>query len=166
MSNFPVAGASAIIYMNPRHVDPRLSTLCAITGFYGGLHLLAWNLSFGSTQERFLWRASGLYLVVPSLWFAIGALRIYLGFSLRLYPRFVDNILQKVARDPVIRSTYVRKVMLAMLRILFHMILEGGITVYILARAFLVIESCLQLGRLPAEAYMTPDWSKYYSHIA
>ena len=141
----------------------RLPIFSIAAGLYGALHLLAWEAPFGSRAEQFSWRASGLFLVLsgPSL--------------LCVYPVvLVVNLWQSLQdKDVEARGWPAFKFWLLCFSSFFGLFLPFStilvlefIGVYIPARVFLIVESRVQLARLPPGAYTTPDWSKYYPHIS
>ena len=106
---------------------------------YGGLHLLAWKVPFASSAERILWRFSGIFITSAGIGFA--GLKGWVD----LYAKFGKT------------NSWV-----AWLWCLFMFTMCMG---YLLARTFLVVECFLQVSRLPASAYETPQWSAYFPHI-
>lgn len=135
--------------------DIRLLTFSIATGLYGGLHLLAWEALFGSDAEKFLWRASCLLLMVS------GCI-VILGVPLRLSIIFIFNILDE--SSSILATGLFSLLGLAVMPLAGTMVYYA--MAYIPARAFLIVESCIQLARLPTGAYATPDWSKYFPHIS
>ncbi len=147
----------------PLPLDIRLLTFSVAAGLYGGLHLMAWEAPFGSSEEQFLWRASGLLLVMS------GPV-VLLGFPLNLYIRFSEFYFDKVDGSPDFFATSLFCLLGVCSRKTLSVAIAAIITFFVMAcipaRIFLIVECCLQLGRLPPGAYMTPDWSKYYPHIS
>ena len=142
-------------------LDIRALTFSIAAGLYGGLHLLAWEAPFGSESEQWLWRGSGLVLMMS------GPV-LLCAFPVNLGDR-VSGAFRFKARQASGWS-YVRFTMLEFsihgLCFPFGMIILIMGLAYIPARIFLIVESCLQLARLPPGAYTTPNWSKYYPHIS
>ena len=120
---------------------------------YGGLHLLAWKMPFASRAECILWRFSGIFIISTGLGFTglKGFIKAYSVYkSARNHIDFADTL----SITEVLFNAFV---------ILFTFTLCLG---YLLARTFLVVECFLQLSRLPASAYETPEWSAYFPHIS
>ena len=126
---------------------------------YGSLHLLAWDAVFTSSAQQFLWRFSGLLIASSRLillshilydalfnkWYALLDLRrIATANSILFYTQY----------------WFVFPGMMVM------MLVAGWATLlYIPARFFLLVESCMQVARLPPAVYELPDCWKYYPHI-
>ena len=143
--------------------DIRLLTFSIATGLYGGLHLLAWEALFGSDAEKFLWRASCLLLVMSG---SIIMLGIPTGLSLKFFYftfSLIDESSNILATGlfHLLSCGYILTLLLPLSAIMMLYVMA-----YIPARVFLIVESCIQLARLPPGAYVTPDWSKYYPHIS
>ena len=147
--------------------DMGFLTFAIATALYGGLHLLAWNSLFGSDAERFLWRASGILLAMSG---CILILSIAIGLAIVVMSLIFSRIDRLYEESASWLSTGL--MILLLLGHVTTIYLPLNLTVvcyalaYIPARAFLIIESCIQLARLPPGAYETPDWSKYYPHIS
>ena len=143
-------------------LDIRFLTFSIAAVLYGGLHLLAWEAPFGSSAKQFLWRASGLLLVMS------GPV-LLLDFPLTLTIGWQNFFEEKIYESLTFLATGVFILLEFCSVVTFvaplTLILGGFVMAYIPARIFLIVECCLQLGRLPPGAYMTPDWSKYFPHI-
>lgn len=103
---------------------------------YGGLHALAWYAHFGSYTERILWRISACTIMS-----AVPAF----SFLIFLNEKFV-----------IPNGLVMIEGMLGLMILIF----------YFLCRAYLVVESFVNLGHLPAGAFDLPDWSAYFPHIS
>ncbi|MCJ1264560.1 hypothetical protein MMC22_004433 [Lobaria immixta] len=147
-------------------VDIRLLTFSIAAGLYGGLHLLAWDALFGSDAEQFLWRASCLLLMMSG---CIVILAIPMGLLGNLLNFLDDQSVESYESSSLATVLLWRLGEFCVLMLLFAplwftmIIFTFG---YIPARAFLIVESCIQLARLPPGAYVTPDWSKYFPHFS
>ena len=143
--------------------DIRLLTFSVATALYGGLHLLAWDALFGSNAEQLLWRASCLLLAMSG---CIAILGILMGLSINV----LDSILSLTNESSSMLAISIVGLLAlgCVVTLVLPLILTigGSAMAYIPARAFLIVESCIQLARLPPGAYVTPDWSKYYPHIS
>ena len=115
---------------------------------YGGLHLLAWKVPFASKAERILWRFSGIFITSAGIGLT----------GLNGFHKACHDISSKLIGTVGITFTMLWFVFLSFL---LSTICLG----YLLARTFLVVECFLQLYRLPASAYETPEWSAYFPHI-
>ena len=107
---------------------------------YGGLHALAWSAHFESSTEQLLWRMSACMLMggFPVCYIIITKLRLLSDFQEVFF--YIEGIV----------------VLLVCLILL----------AYILARAYLVVESFINLSHLPAGAYDVPRWSAYFPSIS
>ena len=113
---------------------------------YGGLHALAWFAHFDSPTEQKFWRISACVVM--------GGVPI----SSLLWESMDEMMLEtksKVAGD---------------LFLLGSLLLAGCawliVPVYVLARAYLVVECFINLSHLPAGVYDVPNWSAYFPHIS
>ena len=116
---------------------------------YGGLHLLAWKVPFASRAERILWRFSGIFIISAGIGFT--GLTYFSEACVHISAKFSATV--KRTMDPASDAFF----------LLVSFIICLG---YVLARIFLVVECFLQLSRLPASAYETPEWSAYFPHIS
>ena len=113
---------------------------------YGGLHALAWSTHFETFTEQLLWRMSACGVMGGVLvCFVILTLGDY-----RQRPKFLVNW---------------NKVFSFMER-LYVVFIYLILLTYILARAYLVVESFISLSHLPAGAYDLPRWSTYFPHFS
>ena len=115
---------------------------------FGGVHAAAWNGSFPSKIEAWLWRSSSVYIMASGLiWLCIN----FFGQVSNSFNTYWDEILAR-------RAGW-----------LSHSIIGSLCAVcglaYGFARIFLVVESVISLRRLPIGAYQTPDWSQLIPHL-
>lgn len=143
--------------------DIRLLTFSIATVLYGGLHLLAWDALFGSDAEQLLWRASCLLLMMSGFIIILG---ISLGLATALNGFIWDLIEESSSMLATGLLLLLQLVSSAILFLPLLLAVAYYAMAYIPARVFLIVESCVQLARLPPGAYVTPDWSKYYPHIS
>ncbi|KAL9134520.1 MAG: hypothetical protein Q9175_004300, partial [Cornicularia normoerica] len=113
---------------------------------YGGLHALAWFAHFDSSLEQLLWRISACVVMggVP-VFFVLFNLFEQFGIGL-----FEEGLYGSwyLATSPLFGLVFFI------------------LSVYVLARAYLVVECFINLSNLPAGAYDVPTWSAYVPHIA
>ena len=122
---------------------------------YGGLHALAWSAHFGSFREQLLWRMSTCVVmgVVPICY------SIY-----RLYQFYMDHAYYgHQGKEFWFRA--IEKVFPGIEPYAFFLWCLI-VLAYILARAYLVVESFINLSHLPAGAYDLPEWSTYFPHFS
>ena len=120
---------------------------------YGGLHALAWSAHFDSFTEQLLWRMSACMLMggFPVCYIIIGICRRALRWLENRHLSQLGVLRQKV-------FTYIEGFVAGFVYLI--------LLAYILARAFLVIESFINLSHLPAGAYDVPRWSAYFPSIS
>ena len=122
--------------------------LCSVSMAFDGIHAAAWNAFFPSKVESKMWRFSSLYISSSGLlWCIINMLAKlwkpfdeYWNRTVLPQPSFAKSI-------PLVACCAVRGAM------------------YILVRAFLVIEAFISIRQLPASAYETPNWTQVIPHF-
>lgn len=114
---------------------------------YGGLHLLAWQYSFSSKAERYLWQTSTVITMSTGLIFPTHALY------------------SKIILASMWRSQSLSTSILESLGSIFRLLLALLFLLIIASRAFLVIESFIALPNSPPSTYIIPTWSAYVPHI-
>ena len=134
-------------------------------GIYGSLHLLAWHSAFASRAEQIMWRLSGLCVA------GAGPVSIAMLPPIIIYA-FIANMLSSPDKLGNYLPTITKNIIFGLL-VGIHMILVLIFFVamislmfgYLLARIYLVVESCIQLARLPSGAYKNPEWSNIFPHV-
>lgn len=111
---------------------------------YGGLHALAWFAHFDSYTEQLLWRISACVVMGG------------------LPPIFVLTKSASPVRRFASSSKLLTKCVDLSLLPAFYML----VSVYALARAYLVVECFINLSHLPAGVYDVPNWAAYFPHIS
>lgn len=124
-------------------------------GLYGGLHLLAWSAPFASSLSKLAWRVSAVFIASSGLLLSTGLVQEYV---MKLIERIQAKYQNKL--NPHILSAIGLLIVLILL-----LIFMAGFILYIPARVFLIVESFLQIARLPPAAYEVPNWSQYWSHF-
>jgi len=125
---------------------------------YGGLHLAAWNEHFPSSAERLCWRISAIYLAGSAVLFSLAS--VYDGPFLALMGE--NGSAGKAWRGW--RGCCIQWGIECVRTILGGVLSVCGM-LYVCARCFLVVEAFISLRALPVEAYATPEWSQYLSHL-
>ncbi|KAL9062710.1 MAG: hypothetical protein Q9161_009754 [Pseudevernia consocians] len=131
------------------------------TLIYGGLHALAWSANFDSFTEQLLWRMSACVVMSG---FPICYFLFILNESNEKYVRHgtrkpfegTRKYFWFRSKDMVVSITTFVAVNMYLLILL----------AYMLARAYLVIESFINLSHLPAGAYDIPRWSAYFPNFS
>lgn len=138
--------------------------LGCLSALYGGAHAGAWNTHLPSTVERLLWRVSS---VIAGIFVPLSlALSVCLDIAIcitaeldkwvKLYfpwwhsenNRFTNWFVKQPAVEVLI-VTYV----------------IAGVSAFIFARSFLVVEPFISLRSLPKGSFKTVPWSNYWPHF-
>ena len=120
---------------------PTILGFTAATFIYGGLHALAWAAHFDSATEKLLWRISSCVVM--------GGLPVI--FSLAGW----ENYRERKGRF-----------LIGLYMLAFQGIFILVLGLYILARAYLIVECFINVFHLPAGVFDTPEWSTYFPHIS
>lgn len=115
---------------------------------YGAVHLAAWKDHFPSAAEMWMWRASASYIAF------CGGLWVVLNFTVTRIPRL--NRFWEHWMDG--EKTGLESFGLGLV------VFTCGFSL-ILARMYVVVESFVSIRALPAEAYMTPEWTNIFPHF-
>ena len=135
---------------------------------YGGLHALAWSAHFDSPKEQLLWRMSACVVMGGfPICYIIYGLAIYCDQQqLKERPRTEP---WKIYHRKHMKEDFWFRVMdkvFPFLRTVAWVLLCLIPPAYILARAYLVVESFINLSHLPAGVYKLPSWSAYFPHFS
>jgi hypothetical protein len=117
----------------------------AVAGLgYGLFHLVAWNALFPSTRQQLYWRLAATDITVSPAFLAVFLPWVAARFNLSDHWKGCSTLC------------------------LFYWFglaaMVGGIC-YPIARAYLVVESFIQVAYLPPSALLVPQWSSYLPHI-
>lgn len=137
ISNWP----SGVGYLRPPMKWIPKATLIFVTACYGGLHATAWDFPFPTKNEQILWRASALTIAGTC-------------FSFLLFANFSSAFEQR-------ETGYFASGLWFLLLIACG----GFLTMYCLARFFIVLEAFISLRKLPLSAYDTPHWATLLPHL-
>lgn len=156
---------------------------CAAIGFcsllYGGLHLLAWTISFPSRVEKLLWRTSAVTVTLTGPQIAICYICCdrflwswrcpepykYFHMLLRSKPEddkaaILKSLLESLHALQGKNRVYA---MLAFCAFCFSCLV---LLLQALVRIFLLVECFIHLAYLPEAAYQVVKWSQYFPHIS
>lgn len=151
---FPVIGAS---------VDAILFFFFSMT--YCSLHFIGWNFDFPSQTELVLWRASSIIIVSSAmiLWLC----EIYQdGVRLGRWDRWRRRIFPTEAEIGNRRQSTTQDREKVMFIPCWEVIVMLPVTImYSLARSYIVVEIFVSQRSLPARAFDTVDWSRYFPHF-
>ena len=133
---------------------------------YGGLHALAWSSSFRTPREQLLWQISSCTVMgtmpITLFYMAIGeAVDDYVHslFHPVILPTHAPSSTPLISRRVL---EFVGKALLVPYFALFVL----AILFYLLARAYLVVESFISLSHLSAGVYEVPQWTTDIPHIS
>lgn len=112
---------------------------------YGGMHAFAWNIKFRTPVERTLWLLSVCIIM------AFGPVISLTWFSFGRKPR--DNHEFDEKETPHLFWIWV-------------CFAPPALVLYILCRAYLIVECFLALFHSPVAAFNVPAWLNYLPHIA
>ncbi|KAK7682241.1 hypothetical protein QCA50_014828 [Cerrena zonata] len=115
---------------------------------YGLLHLLAWNGSFPTPVERTLWRISTVVVITSGMAIALGLL--VLASVMLLISEWSGDSDWKETTFETLGYVFTCSIVL----------------LYILARAYMIVETFRQLLFLPPESFQVASWSKYLPQIS
>jgi len=127
------------IRIGSRIPDPLfvLFILPVMSGMFGAMHCLAWNLSFPTHIEHTLWRVSALIVTASPI------LIFVLSICVECW-RSDEPSLGNGLKSPWVAPMT---------------------TVYCLARICLLVLALIALRALPYNAYITPSWTRFIPHI-
>lgn len=104
---------------------------------FGATHFALWNTAFPSRTEQILWRVAAISVTVVPVIFFLDAIYLY-------------------GRNPT--EFYVD--------LTYYFVVPLGVTIYIIARALLMVLPFLSLRSLPPDAYKDVDWTAYIPHFS
>ncbi|MCJ1311237.1 hypothetical protein MMC25_004908 [Agyrium rufum] len=122
--------------------------LWAASFVYGAIHAAAWNDHFPTVTEKWLWKASAVYIgFCGGLWIILNYLAQKLGSVNRFWDRWMEGQTRWC-----------------------HYIIFGVPVVvcgssFLFARVFIVVEAFINLRELPMTAYDTPNWEQVFPHF-
>ena len=109
---------------------------------FGGVHASAWNDSFPSITEAWMWRFSSVFITASGLiWLLIN----WLAHQWKAIDNYWNSIL-------ALRAHWMSYGVLGTICSLC------GVA-YLSARAFLIVEAFISIRQLPVAAYQTPNWT-------
>lgn len=118
---------------------------------YGAAHLSAWNNTFPSTTEKWLWRVAALCMTcMPGLFLV----------SYRI-ARWKMNMEDQQRR----KKWLVELVIDTVFGLAGALMGSAGVGGYILGRPYVLIEGFASLRRPAEGTYITPSWSGYIPHL-
>ena len=122
--------------------------LWSVSMAYGGIHASAWDTFFPSKVESKMWRFSSLYISSSGLLWCI------INMLAELWKPFDDYWNRTVLPHPPFDKSIPLVACCAVWR-----------AMYILVRAFLVMEAFISIRQLSSSAYETPNWTQTIPHF-
>lgn len=122
--------------------------LWSVSMAYGGIHAAAWDTYFPSKVESKMWRFSAVYISSSGLLWCI------INMLAKLWKDFDDYWNRTVLPHPPFAKSIPLVACCAVCG-----------TMYVLVRAFLVVEAFISIRQLPASAYETPNWTQLIPHF-
>ena len=123
---------------------------------FAGIHIAAWNFDFPTSVEAMLWHISTVYVFASMImtW-------LIFAYAFEIEPRIIRNwrsgpLLEKVSHSSRLQDG------LPPLSAMPTIILGA---LYILARAYIIVEDVANLRDLPASAFNSVDWSNFIPHF-
>jgi hypothetical protein len=158
--------------------------LFTLSPIYGALHLAAWSSLFPTTLELWMWRASGIVMVVTPMATAILFMSFDLARPVRLkFERHgAERIEQKNAaetgssmEETKSKTSMSFYALLACYRIVSFvevtvvgvsgLIMAFGWLLYPFARLYVLGEAFAQLRYVEKDVYRTVEWSSFIPHV-
>ena len=115
---------------------------------FSAVHIAAWHAGFPSQAEAWLWRFSSIFIGFSGLLWAF--LHVVAEVSATLWWTWYDVMIGEASQVLTMVVTSV----CSMCGVL-----------YVLARAYLVVEAFVELRSLPTMAYAIPQWSVSIPHV-
>lgn len=115
---------------------------------YGAVHLAAWSAEFATVVEGWFWRSSAIDVALSGVLWA--AINIISGLSSTVWWYWYDAL-----EGGISKANYVFIGVLCAI---------GGF-LYVVSRAYLVVEAFVSLRMLPVEAYISPSWVLSVPHL-
>ena len=155
---------------------PTIYVLIAFDMAYAAIYLSGWNLWFPTHVERILWRTATLGTMASIFLFFIAETfsSLLAPYLKRRYdwpqrgatvskphhwlPGWLHGILQWIRNSSPNKDPNYQVPLRSALSV------STAAHVYCLARAYILLECLLALRRLPASAYETVEWSRYWPH--
>jgi len=141
--------------------------LGCLSVLYGGAHAGAWNTHLPSTVERLLWRVSSVIagIFVP--------LSLALTFCMVIAIEITTELGEWVklhfpwwhSENNRFTNWFVKQPVNSAVVVLVVTYLIAGVSAFIFARSFLVVESFISLRSLPKGSFKTVPWSNYWPHF-
>lgn len=125
------------------------ASLWLVSIIFSAIHIAAWYAAFPTAIEAWLWRGAAVYIAFSGLLWA--AIHVLAQFSARLWWAWYDVMSGGSSRW-----------------LTYPLVVVCGICglLYVLSRAYLIVEALISLRLLPVAAYVTPEWTLGVPHVA
>ncbi|KAK3369656.1 hypothetical protein B0T24DRAFT_533274 [Lasiosphaeria ovina] len=148
-----VRNASSADLCSTGHVRVGLACSVLVALAYSGLHLASWGYDFPSDFERWAWRLSACFLVLPSI-----AVFCFPGLRERGHISNQPPPLDYAPEHEPSEAMLCLEISGALVTVVI-------IVAYILARVFLFFEALISLRRVSIKVYESPVWTQLLPHI-
>lgn len=135
---------SMIFYSEDAELKPIICTFSLVAALFGAVHCLAWNFSFPTSNEQFLWRTASSTLVGA----CVAVLRAVFPWDPSAYP---PGFRRRVCGCP--------------LWAVGNLLFSGAACFYRMARITLLVLAIASLRSLPPSAFDTVVWIDFVPHI-
>lgn len=126
------------------------AALIALSSAYGGIHMVAWNFDFPTSNEHLLWKftcieLAGYLFAAAFVWMLL--VEVFSFTEIASHGQII------------VRST------LSILPLLLALALVLNFPLYVVSRVYIVVESFISLRHVPIGVYAAVPWSNYIPHI-
>jgi hypothetical protein len=141
--------------------------LGCLSVLYGGAHAGAWNTHLPSTVERLLWRVSS---VIAGTFVPLALASLCVGVLIDMYITELDEWVKLHfpwwhSENNRFTNWFVKLPANYAVVVLNVTYVIAGVSAFIFARSFLVVESFISLRSLPKGSFKTVPWSNYWPHF-
>ncbi|KAJ8078837.1 hypothetical protein PM082_013120 [Marasmius tenuissimus] len=131
----------------------------AIAIYFGGIHCIAWNFSFPSVAEKWLWRVSAVVLMAVPLYFLLLIIVIR-----DIFRKLRQGRANKLTRPVSLVLTLAGSVVLRYPRF-FSLTKPFFLYLYLIFRIVLVVLPFVLLRDLPTDALAEVEWTSFIPHL-
>jgi hypothetical protein len=148
-------------------------TLFLITMVYSSIHTIEWNFTFATTSEKYLWRASALTHLLTTLhrgryrYTVHKLLQVWRTSRKESHSNEVEmsNIQQDIENGSTMTPQVGPAYTSYKLPIWEDISASTVISLYTVARLYLLVEVFLGPRSMPESAYVSVQWSNFFPHV-